>query len=101
MPSAQRGYDAVVVGSGPNGLVAAITLAKAGASVLLLEASNSPGGGCRSAELTMPGYAHDVCSAVFPMAVLSPVFREVGLEQLGVKYVSPDVALAHPLPDGK
>jgi phytoene dehydrogenase-like protein len=81
--------------------VAAITLAKAGASVLLLEASNSPGGGCRSAELTLPGYAHDVCSAVFPMAVLSPVFREVGLEQLGVKYVSPDVALAHPLPDGQ
>jgi phytoene dehydrogenase-like protein len=93
--------DAAVVGSGPNGLLAAVTLAKAGARVLLLEASNTPGGGCRSAELTLPGYTHDVCSAVFPMAVLSPAFRDLGLDQLGVKYVSPDVAMAHPLPDGQ
>ncbi len=97
----QRGYDAVVVGSGPNGLVAAITLAEAGASVLLLEASDTPGGGCRSTELTLPGCIHDVCSAVFPMAVLSPAFREIGLERLGVGYLSPEVALAHPLPDGQ
>src|SRR5688572_3757797 len=101
MSVTRRGYDAVVVGSGPNGLMAAITLAKAGACVLVLEASNAPGGGCRSAELTLPGYIHDVCSAVFPMAVLSPAFREIGLEKLGVEYVSPDVALAHPLPDGQ
>src|SRR5688572_22384888 len=101
MPSAQRRYDAVVVGSGPNGLVAAITLAKAGASVLVLEASDAPGGGCRSAELTLPGCIHDICSAVFPVAVLSPVFREIGLERLGVEYLSPDVALAHPLPGGQ
>ena len=101
MSVTQRGYDAVVVGSGPNGLVAAITLAKAGSSVLLLEAGDLPGGGCRSAEFTLPGYIHDVCSAVFPMAVLSPAFREIGLEQLGVEYVSPDIALAHPLPEGQ
>jgi phytoene dehydrogenase-like protein len=101
MLGVQRSYDAIVIGSGPNGLVAAIMLAKTGASVLVLEASDAPGGGCRSAELTLPGYVHDVCSAVFPMAVLSPAFREIGLEQLGVEYVSTETALAHPLPDGQ
>ena len=101
MSGVQGSYDAIVVGSGPNGLVAAITLAKAGRSVLLLEANDAPGGGCRSAELTLPGYVHDICSAVFPVAVLSPVFRQIGLERLGVEYVSPDIALAHPLPDGQ
>jgi phytoene dehydrogenase-like protein len=101
MPGAQRGYDAVVVGSGPNGLVAAITLAKAGASVLLLEASDSAGGGCRSAQLTLPGFVHDICSAVHPTGAMSPAFREIGMEQLGVKFLSPDIALAHPLPDGE
>ena len=101
MSHGERSYDAVVVGSGPNGLVAAITLATAGVSVLLLEASDTPGGGCRSAELTLPGYIHDLCSAVFPMAILSPAFREIGLERLGVEYVSPEIALAHPLPTGQ
>jgi phytoene dehydrogenase-like protein len=76
-------------------------LAKAGASVLLLEASETPGGGCRSGELTLPGFVHDICSAVHPMGALSPAFRDLGLDQLGVKYVSPDLAMAHPLPNGQ
>jgi phytoene dehydrogenase-like protein len=92
-------YDFVVVGSGPNGLVAGIVLAKAGASVLIVEASDAPGGGCRTAEVTLPGFLHDICSAVYPMGVLSPAFRELGLEQLGVRFVWPDVELAHPLPE--
>ena len=101
MPVVQRVYDAVVVGSGPNGLVAGITLAKAGASVLLLEASDTLGGGCRSAPLTLPGFIHDICSAIHPMAVLSPALRDIGLERLGVEFVCPELAVAHPLPDGQ
>lgn len=101
MPGAQRRYDAIVVGGGPNGLVAGITLANAGASVLLMEASDTPGGGCRSAPLTLQGYLHDICSAVHPMAVLSPALRDIDLEQLGVKFLWPEFAVAHPLPDGE
>jgi len=101
MADGQRSYDAVIVGSGPNGLVAGIMLARAGRTVLLLEAADTPGGGCRSARFTLPGFVHDICSAVHPMAALSPAFREIGLEQLGVKYVSPEIAMAHPLADGQ
>ena len=93
-------YDAVVVGSGPNGLAAAITLARAGRSVIVFEARETVGGGCRSAELTLPGFVHDVCSAIHPLAVASPFFRTLPLERYGLEWVQPTVALAHPLPDG-
>ncbi len=94
-------YDAVVVGSGPNGLTAAVVLARAGLSVLVMEANERIGGGCRTAELTVPGFQHDVCSAIHPMGALSPVFYEIGLESFGVEWVYPPEPLAHPLPDGR
>ena len=93
-------YDAVVVGSGPNGLVAAITLAAAGASVTVLEAKDVAGGGMRTAELTMPGFLHDVCSAIHPLGADSPAFRELPLESLGLSWAHPEVQAAHPLDDG-
>ncbi len=96
MPS----YDAIVVGSGPNGLAAAITLAEAGRSVLVLEGAETVGGGCRSAELTLPGFVHDVCSAVHPLVAGSPFFRSLPLAGLGVELVQPAAAAAHPLDDG-
>lgn len=92
--------DAIVVGSGPNGLAAAITLARAGRSVRVLEAEPTPGGGCRSAELTLPGVTHDVCSTVQALAAASPFFQSVPLERLGVELVHPQAPLAHPLDDG-
>ncbi len=93
-------YDAVVVGSGPNGMAAAITLAQAGCSVLVVEASETIGGGCRSKELTLPGFLHDVCSAVHPFAVNSPFFRQLPLERYGLEWIESPSALAHPLDDG-
>lgn len=87
-------FDAVVVGSGPNGLAAAITLAQAGHSVRVIEASSTAGGGTRSAELTLPGFLHDVCSAVHPLAAGSPFFRSLQLDRL--EWVQPEIALAHP-----
>ncbi|HZB98001.1 MAG TPA: NAD(P)/FAD-dependent oxidoreductase [Candidatus Sulfotelmatobacter sp.] len=92
--------DAVVVGSGPNGLAAAITLAEAERSVLVLEAEPTVGGGARSAELTLPGFIHDICSAVHPLAAGSPFFRARPLDQHGLELIHPAVALAHPLDDG-
>src|SRR4051794_2267155 len=95
------GLDAIVVGSGPNGLTAAITLARAGCRVHVIEAAEMPGGGVRSASLTLPGFVHDVCSAVYPMAAGSPVFRRLPLGEHGLAWVQSDVALAHPLEDGR
>jgi phytoene dehydrogenase-like protein len=92
--------DAIVVGSGPNGLAAAITLARAGCSVRVLEAAATIGGGTRSAELTLPGFVHDVCSAVHPLAAGSPFFQTLDLETFGLTWIEPDIPLAHPLDDG-
>jgi phytoene dehydrogenase-like protein len=92
--------DAVVVGSGPNGLAAAIVLAQAGIKTLLREAAPTLGGGLRSAELTLPGFTHDVCSAVHPLAISSPFFRGLPLGTHGLEWVQPPAALAHPLDDG-
>lgn len=97
MPTA---YDAVVVGAGPNGLAAAITLARAGCAVLVIEGHETIGGGTRTAELTLPGFRHDVCSAIHPLGVGSPFFREMPLAEYGLAWIHPDVPLAHPLDDG-
>lgn len=90
----------MVVGSGPNGLAAAIALARAGASVLVLEGEREIGGGTRSAELTLPGFTHDVCSAVHPMGILSPFFRQLPLEQHGLSWIRPPASVAHPMQGG-
>jgi len=92
-------YDAVVVGSGPNGLAAAIELARGGASVHVIEAADTFGGGLRSGELTLPGFVHDHCSAVHTLGVLSPFFRTLPLEQHGLKWLRPQASAAHPLDD--
>jgi len=92
--------DAVVVGSGPNGLAAALVLAAAGLEVEVYEASGTPGGGMRTEELTLPGFKHDVCSAVHPMGLASPFFRAFDLERHGVEWLHPQVAYAHPLDGG-
>ena len=93
-------YDAIVIGSGPNGLAAGITLARAGLAVLVLEAEETLGGGLRSAELTLPGFLHDVCSAVHPLAIASPFFCTLPLAEYGLDWVHSSVPLAHPLDDG-
>ena len=93
--------DAVVVGSGPNGLAAAIRLAAAGRQVLVLEAEDVPGGAVRTAELTLPGFRHDVFSSVYPAGAASPVFGRLPLLDHGLEWVQPDVAMAHPLEDGR
>ena len=86
--------DAVVVGSGPNGLAAAIEIARAGRSVLVLEAQETLGGGTRSAELTLPGFLHDLCSAIHPLAACSPFFQSLPLEDHGLQLIQPPQALA-------
>jgi len=94
-------YDAVVVGAGPNGLVGAITLARTGRKVLVLEAGPTIGGGLRSAELTEPGFVHDICSAVQALGVASPAFHDLPLAAHGVEWCHPDIPLAHPLDAGR
>lgn len=92
--------DAIVVGAGPNGLAAAIALARAGVRVVVYEAQETIGGGCRSAPLTLPGFVHDVCSAVHPMGAASPFFRTLPLHEHGLSWVQPPVMIAHPFDDG-
>ena len=93
--------DAVVVGSGPNGLAAAVTMAAAGLRVQVIEGAPTIGGGCRTEELTLPGFWHDVCSAAHPLAVASPFFQRFDLAARGVRLARPEVEFAHPLPQGR
>lgn len=94
-------YDAVVVGAGPNGLAAAVRLAQEGLSVLVVEANEMIGGGTRSAELTLPGYTHDICSAIHPLGLGSPFFCQLPLDKHGLHWIQPEVPLAHPLDGGE
>jgi phytoene dehydrogenase-like protein len=98
MPSSPK--SAFVVGSGPNGLTAAIELARAGYETTVIEAHEQIGGGLHSAELTLPGFIHDVCSAIHPLALSSPAFQEYPLDQHGLQWIQPPIPLAHPLDDG-
>ncbi len=98
--SRQTRYDALVVGAGPNGLAAAITLAQAGRSVVVYEAAETVGGGSRTQGLTLPGFRHDVCSAIHPLGIGSPFFRTLPLARYGLEWVYPPAPLAHPLADG-
>ncbi|HEU4342131.1 MAG TPA: NAD(P)/FAD-dependent oxidoreductase, partial [Candidatus Binatia bacterium] len=93
-------YDAIVIGSGPNGLAAAIKMAQHGRSVLVFESQATIGGGVRSAELTLPGFSHDICSSVYPLAIGSPFFRSLPLAHHGLEWIHPTAPLAHPLDDG-
>jgi phytoene dehydrogenase-like protein len=98
--SQRNAYEAIIVGSGPNGLAAAITLALAGRSVCVYEAKETVGGGARSAELTVPGFIHDICSAIHPLGMASPFFRTLPLAEHGLEWIQPPAALAHPFDDG-
>jgi phytoene dehydrogenase-like protein len=93
-------YDAVVVGAGPNGLAAAVVLAEAGRSVLVIEAKPTIGGGCRTEDVTLPGFHHDICAAIHPMAAVSPFLRRLPLDQFGLTWVQAPAPLAHPFDDG-
>jgi phytoene dehydrogenase-like protein len=96
----ESSYDAIVVGAGPNGLAAAVVLAEAGKSVLVLEAKPTIGGGCRTEDVTLPGFHHDICAAIHPMGVVSPLLRRLPLGQFGLKWVQAPAPLAHPFDDG-
>jgi phytoene dehydrogenase-like protein len=94
-------FDTVVVGSGPNGMAAAITLARKGLSVKVIEAADRPGGGTRTDPFDTPGFTYDVCSAIHPLALASPFFRTLDLEAHGVEWIHPDAPAAHPLDGGR
>ena len=98
--SAMEMQQAVVIGAGPNGLSAAVTLARAGVRVLVLEASTTVGGGARTGEVTLPGFSHDLGSSVYPMGAASPFFRSLPLGEFGLRWIEPDAPLAHPMADG-
>lgn len=100
MRGSKSSYDTIVVGAGPNGLAAAITVAQAGRRALVLEAADTPGGGARTAELTLPGFRHDVCSALHPLAVGSPFISSLPLAKHGLEWVHPRYPVAHPLDNG-
>ena len=93
-------YDAVVVGAGPNGFAAAIELARAGLSVLILEARETVGGGARTEQITIEGFHHDICSAIHPLAESSPFFKTLPLAEHGLRWLQPEIDGAHPLDDG-
>jgi phytoene dehydrogenase-like protein len=97
----RQSYDAIVVGSGPNGLSAAIVLAQAGCSVLVVEAKEDIGGGARTRQVTLPGFQHDICSAIHPLGASSPFWLTLPLEQYGLEWIYPEASLAHPLEDGR
>ena len=92
--------DVIVVGSGPNGLAAAVLLARAGRNVRVLESASTPGGGTRTEEVTLPGFRHDICSAIHPTALVSPAFRELDVLRHGVEWIWSPLELAHPFDDG-
>ena len=96
----QYQYDAVVVGAGPNGLSAAVRIARAGRSVIVFEGADTVGGGARSAALTLPGFTHDVCSAIYPLGIGSPFFSTLPLTEHGLEWIHPEAPLAHPFDDG-
>jgi phytoene dehydrogenase-like protein len=101
MPVSGQFYDAIVVGSGPNGLAAAIRLALEDLSVLVVEAEYTIGGGTRTKEIIRPGYFHDICSAIHPMAISSPFLRQLPLKEYGLKWIHPEYPLAHPMDSGQ
>ncbi len=94
-------YDAIVVGSGPNGLAAAAFLARANLAVLVVEEAATLGGGARTAELTLPGFRHDICSGIHPLTIASPFFSELPLEDHGLEWIHPGLPMAHPLDGGR
>lgn len=96
----KKDFHAIVIGSGPNGLAAAIRLQQSGLSVLLLEGKDTIGGGLRTAELTLPGFRHDICSAIHPMAAASPYFKTLPLADHGLEYIYPSLSAAHPFDNG-
>ncbi|PJZ70441.1 FAD-dependent oxidoreductase [Leptospira perolatii] len=100
MKQGSEEFDVCIIGSGPNGLAAASVLAQAGASVLILEAAETFGGGTRTGELTLPGFRHDICSGAHPMGVLSPYLKTLPLEKFGLRWIEPPASVAHPL-DGE
>ena len=101
MPLPKKEYDAIVVGSGPNGLAAAIAMQQSGLSVLLIEGKNEIGGGLATQELTLPGFLHDTCSAIHPLAAGSPFFQTLPLADHGLQLIDPFIAAAHPFDEGR